>query len=131
MDQATTTYGAVETGTDGSALGPIKVPVGLSRILSVRVAVTLDGAWTTVTGFVAVLKISGKACRQGDQELVVAAGHLEDGAGTLTYTTEKLIKPLIIPVDIPVIGGNELNLSAAYYAADPGSLQLAVTLEIA
>lgn len=131
MTQATATFGAVETDAENATAGPIPLAPGTSMITSIRGSITMNGQWTTDTGFIAILRITGTgATRDGPQDLVLASGHVNDGGGTLTYTAGKIIRPFFIPCRIFVNGGADLALQAAYFAADPGSPQLAVTLEV-
>ena len=131
MTQATVTFSHVETDSEGATAGAIPLPPSASKVTKITASVVVDGAQATDTGFIVVLRISGTgAVKQGVQELVLMGGHLNDGGGTLTYTASVLARPVVIPVDIDVVGGADLSLSAAYYAADPGSPQLSVTLEI-
>ena len=130
MTQATTTFAPVETDSEGATAGPIPLDPSVRRIISIRATCVVDGAQATDTGFIIVLRLSGTgAVRDGPQELVLYVGHLNDGGGTLTYTASVLAKTLYLPVSIEVNGGTDLVLGAAYYAADPGSPQLSVTLE--
>ena len=130
MTQATTTFAPVETDSEGATAGPIAIPPGTKAIKSIRAVCVIDGAQTTVTGFIAVLRLSGVAALpNGTQELVLFSEHLEDGGGTLTYTDSQIVPMLVLPTDIQVNPGADLSLSAAYFGADPGSPQIAVTLE--
>jgi hypothetical protein len=130
MTQATTTFAAVETGSDGSTAGPIAIPPGVKRITHITACVVVDGAHVTDTGAVYVLRLSGTgALPDGTQELVIGSEHLDDGGGALTYTDSQIAKPLSLDVDIAVNGGADLALSAAYYGTDPGSPQISVELE--
>ena len=131
MTQATATFGAVETDTEGATAGPVPLAPGTSMITSIRASVTINGQWTTDTGFIVILRITGTgATRDGPQDLVLFSGHVNDGAGTLTYTAGKITRPVFIPCRIHVKGGADLSLQASYFAADPGSPQLSVTLEV-
>lgn len=130
MTQATTTFGAVETGSDGSTAGPIRIPTTAKRITNIRASVVVDGAHTTDTGAIYVLRLTGtNALKNGQQDLVIASEHLDDGAGTLTYLDTQIVPVTNIPVDIEVVPGSDLTLQAAYYGTDPGSPQISVELE--
>ena len=130
MTQATTTFSPVETAADGSTAGPIAIPPGVTKITSIIASAAIDGAMTTDTGPIFVLRLTGTgALPDGNQDLVIGSCHLDDGGGTLTYTANKIIKPLILPVEIAVKPGADLALQAAYYGTDAGSPQLSVEVE--
>lgn len=130
MTQATTTFSPVETDSEGATAGPIAIPPGTKTIRRIIASCVVNGAQTTDTGVIVVLRLSGTgALPTGVQELVLFGTHLNDGGGSLTYTDGNLVAPLVLPVDIPVNAGADLSLLAAYYGADTGSPQLSVTLE--
>ena len=129
MTQATTTFAPVETAADGSTAGPIAIPPGVAKISNIVASVAVDGAMTTDTGPIFVLRLTGTgALPDGNQDIVLGSLHLDDGGGTLTYTENKIIKVLDLPVDIAVKAGADLALQAAYYGSDSGSPQLSVEL---
>lgn len=130
MTQATTTFAAVETGSDGSTAGPIRIPTSVKRITHLRANVVVDGAHTTDTGCIYVLRLTGtNALKNGQQDLVIGSEHLDDGGGTLTYTDTQIVRALDLDVDIEVIPGSDMTVQAAYYGSDPGSPQVSVELE--
>lgn len=130
MTQATTTYAVIETGADGGTAGPIAIPPSVSMIKSITASVVINGAMTTNTGPIFVIKLHGTgALPDGSQELVISSLHLDDGGGTLTYSDAQIIKPLHLPVNIRVNPGADLSISAAYYGTDAGSPQISVELE--
>ena len=132
MGQATAAFSVVETGADGSTAGPVKVPVGASLLRSMRVSVVLDaqGAAPVVTGANYVVKFTGNALVQGEQEIVVWSTQYEQGGGTVTDTKHDLVNPVLIPLSIPLRAGNDLVISAAYVGTDPGDATITVGLEI-
>ena len=132
---ATTTFGVIDLGLDGSTVGTIKIPFyknnqPVTRISKITAAYAVDGGHVTISGTVGVLRISGTGSVLGIQDLVLQSEHMEDGGGTLTYTTVKNITPVVIPVDIPVKAGNDVGLSFAYYGTDSGTQYVEVTLEL-
>jgi len=132
MTQATTTFAPVETAADGSTAGPIAIPPGVSMIKSIVASVVIDGAQATDTGPIFVLRLTGTgALPDGNQDLVISSLHLDDGGGTLTYTANKIVKPLVLPLDIAVKPGADLALQAAYFGTDAGSPQISVEIEFA
>ncbi len=130
MTQATTTFAVVETGSDGSTAGPIRVPKDAKRIKGIVASVAIDGAQTTNTGPIFVVRLTGtNAIPGGPHDLVIYALHLNDGAGSLTYTSNMIAPLFHLPVDLAVVGGSDLTVQAAYYGTDAGSPQLSVELE--
>ena len=129
MTQATATYAVVETGADGGTAGPIKVPVGASMIRSLRVSLNLN-AQPVVTGANYVVKLTGNALVQGEQEIVVGSTQYEEGGGTVTATAIEISNPVLIPVSIPLRAGNDITVNAAYVGTDPGTPDISVGLEI-
>ena len=130
MTQATTTFAPVETAADGSTAGPIAIPPNATRIKGIVASVATDGQHTTNTGPIFVLRLTGTgALPDGNQDLVLGSMHVQDGGGSLTYTGNLIIKPLVLAVDIAVKGGADLALQAAYYGTDSGSPQLSIELE--
>ena len=130
MTQATTTFAAVETGSDGSTAGAIRIPSTAKKIRRITAGFVVDGAQTTITGPIFVLRLTGvNALVRGNQDFVLGSLHLEDGGGTLTYTDAVAAEPFSIETDIDVIPGSDLQLQAAYYGADAGSPQISVEVE--
>ena len=130
MTQATTTFSPVETGSDGSTMGPIRIPTTVKRIKSITATVAVDGAQVTNTGPIFVLRLTGtNALQNGQQDLVLYSQHLDDGGGSLTYTDHAIVPQFHLDTDIAVIAGSDLQLQAAYYGTDAGSPQLSVELE--
>lgn len=131
MTQATTTFNAVETGADGSTAGPISVPREVKMIKTLTVSFSINSAMITNTGPIFVLRLTGTgALPDGQQDLIIGALHLDDGGGTLTYTENVMIPPVIIPCSIRLNGGSNLTLQAAYYGTDAGSPEISVELEL-
>lgn len=130
MTQATTTFAPVETGADGSTAGPIAIPPNVRMIKSITASVAVNGAQTTNTGPVFVVRLTGTgALPAGSQELVLYSLHLNDGGGSLTYTSHAIVPTITIPVNIAVNPGADLSIAAAYYGTDAGSPQISVELE--
>ena len=128
MTQATAVYNPVETDPVNAALSTIKVPVGRRRITRIYVSVVLNAA-AVVTGAIYIVKIHGKAVTS-EQEIIVYSSQLEEGGGTVTDTQVQRSLLAILPVDIAVIPGNDIQLSAAYAGTDPGTPDIAVTIEL-
>lgn len=131
MTQATTTFAAIETGADGSTAGAIAVPRDVKMIRSITASFAVNGAMTTNTGNIFVLRLTGTgALPDGQQDILLGSMHLDDGAGTLTYTQNKIIVPITIQVNIRLNGGSNLTLQGAYYGTDSGSPEISIELEL-
>lgn len=124
---ATTVYTPIEVDPVGSSLATIKIPKGVTRISSLNVTVGLN-AQPVVTGAIYVVKIHGKAVTN-EQEIIVYQSQYEEGGGTVTDTQIAFTPPHKIPISLPVIAGNDLQLSWAYVGTDPGTPFINITVE--
>lgn len=132
MTQATTTFAPVETGADGSTAGAIPLPRDAKMIKKITASVSVNGAMTTDTGIIVVLRLTGtNALKLGGQpEFLIGSIHLDDGGGTLTYTDTQILAQTIIDANVEVVGGANLTLQAAYYGTDCGSPEVSIELEV-
>lgn len=126
MGQATATYNAIETTADG-ATSTISTEKSAKRITRLINAIVLNAAGA-VTGANFVVKLSGTGMTE--QEISVGSIQYEAGGGTTTDTFVQLYEPNILPVNISITGGNNLNLAAAYVGTDPGTPFIGVTVEV-
>ncbi len=126
---ATKALGSIGTGVDGSSAGNFRVPQGAQAITKITGLVTTDGGSVANAGIVFCLRFTGPGLVQGQQDLVLAAGHMGKGAGTITSTMAHSITPTVIPVMMPVKPGNDITLQGAYYGTDSGNQYVGVTLE--
>ena len=126
MGQATATYNAVETTADG-ATSTITTEKTARRITRLITAVVLNAAGA-VTGANFIVKLS--ATGMTEQEIVVGSTVYEAGGGTTTDTFVQLYEPQVLPVDISLTGGNNLNIAASYVGTDPGTPFIGVTVEV-
>ena len=126
MTQATTTFNPVSTTTenDTAVIVTEKSASRISRITAVVVA----NANHVETGVNFVVKLSGTGMTE--QEIVVYSTQKGLGGGTVTDTDVILAEPNIDGVDIDIVGGNGLNIAAAYIGTDPGTPLIAVGLEV-
>ena len=130
MGQATATFAPIETASDGSTAGPIAIPPGAKMIRNITALAVTNGAMTTVTGPIYILRLSGTgALPDGTQELVISSEHLEDGGGTLTYTDSQILRPITIPVNIAVNPGADLSLLGSYSGTSSGTPFITVEIE--
>ena len=126
---ATKALGSIQTGVDGSTAGNFRVPQGAQAITKITGLVTTDGGSVDNAGIVYCLRFTGPGLKEGQQDLVLMAGHAGKGGGTITSTTHKLIQPAVIPVFMPVKAGNDITVQGSYYGTDSGNQYVGVTLE--
>lgn len=96
---ALTTFGA-ET-----AVGPIKVPAGASRIVEIWATIAAEIEDSEVHSY--VLRLSGKGMTQGDQDFGLGAGA---GNGTIVLGTA--LMAVIYPVDLSVVANETISVQA-------------------
>ena len=113
---ALTTFGA-ET-----AVGPVKVPAGASRLVELWVAigVDVDTAGDSV-GF--ILRLSGKGMKDGDQDFIIGAG-----GGGVTNTGNAAMMAQVYQVELAVVANETINVQAAYTGDTTGAVTEGVTL---
>ena len=111
-----TTFGA-ET-----AVGPIKVPAGASKIrqMWVAVGIDVDTAGDSVSW---LLRLSGKGMRDGDQDFILAAG---GGGVTNTGNYGDISKQ--IDVDINVVANETITVAVQYTGDTTGAVTEGITL---
>lgn len=124
MTQAVDTFAPVETGADGGTAGAIRVPAGTSKITCVNVSLSASIVAVASSGGVVTVRLAGPGLKDGQQELT-AGGIREDTTSTAGFKTHG---PVVLPVDIKVIPGNDINIAAAISGVDPGSPNIGVTL---
>lgn len=120
---------AVDTPTSLVTTGPdttnaFQVPVGFSMISALIVALTLDAAVVASKGSNFVARFSGTAISVQQD---VAIGSVRVGA---SETGTVVTPPWVIPVKIPVIVGNQVNIAVYYTGTDTGTQEIAITLEL-
>lgn len=114
-----TTFGA-ET-----AVGPIKVPANVSRLVELWIAATVD-IDTAGDSAAIIMRLSGKGMKEGDQDFVVAAG----GSGvTSTGTPNAMVQKYT--VDLAVVPNETINVAAQYVGDTVGVQTMGVTLVFA
>lgn len=128
LTAATQVYVALNTGTDGGTPGPIKVPQGRNRISALITSFAIDGALTVDVGNIGIIKLSGKALPQGDQEFVI--GEIQNQETGTSVGLQVNARPAFRHnVSISVIGGNDLTVYGSYTGTDAGSQIVTVCLE--
>jgi hypothetical protein len=114
-----TTFGA-ET-----AVGPVKVPAGASRIVELWLAIGID-VDTAGDSVGYVMRLSGKGMKDGDQDFTIGAG-----GGGVTNTGNWAQMPAILPVDINVVANETINVAVQYTGDTTGAATHCVTLVFA
>ncbi len=101
-----TTFG-IET-----AVGPIKVPAVNSNMAEIWAVVSVSPDTAAESGNV-ILRLSGKGMAGGDQDFVI--GGTSGGASTATSFH---VPTQILPVNIPVVPNETINVAVAVTDAD-------------
>ena len=127
LTAATAVYVALNTGSDGSTPGSVKVPQGRNMITRVKATFAIDGVPIVDVGNVAIIKLSGKALPSGDQEFVVG-GVISQEDGTSVGMSKSTRKPYIKHTSISVTSGGELTIYGSYSGTDAGSQAISVEL---
>jgi len=108
-------------GSD-AAPGPLMVPQGMKYITAVTVACIQNMA--AATGFSAFLRIEGPGLQNGPESLACGAG------GNAVATGGNFVnKAVKIPVNFPVVPGNEIQIFGEMAGTDIGGLGFVVGLE--
>ena len=116
------------TAIGSSTYGNIKIPVERSSILAVSAVVGIDvGTDKADTVRDAVLcQVTGPALKEGGTfRFLTEAVEI---AAVTTGVFMTTMEPDMTPLDIPVKGGNELELHAMLIGEDPGSAVVALGL---
>lgn len=109
------------SGSD-TAPGPLMVPKGMKFITKVRVAAIQNMA--AATGFSAFVRLEGPGMELGPQTIAAAAG------GNAVATGGNAVNPIAeIPVNFPVVEGNEVQVFAEMCGTDIGATGVVVGLE--
>ena len=108
-------------GSD-TAPGPLMVPQGMKFITAVTVASIQNMA--AATGFSAFIRLEGPGLANGPESLAIGAG------GNAVATGGNFVNPAIrIPINFPVVSGNEIQVFAEMAGTDIGGLGVVVGLE--
>lgn len=110
-------------GSD-TAPGPLMVPNKMKFITGVIVASIQNMA--AATGFSSFIRLEGPGLQNGPETLAVGAG------GNAVATGGNFVnKAIRIPINLPVIEGNEIQIFGEMAGTDVGGLGFVVTLEFA
>lgn len=108
-------------GSD-AAPGPLMVPQGMKYITAVTIACIQNMA--AATGFSAFVRLEGPGLQNGPESLAAAAGG--NAVATGGNYVNKAVK---IPVNFPVVPGNEVQIFGEMAGTDVGGLGFCVGLE--
>lgn len=110
------------TAGSDTAPGPLMVPKGMKFITHVRAAAIQNMA--AATGFSAFIRLEGPGMANGPQTLAVAAG------GNAVATGGNGVNEAVnIPVNFPVVEGNEVQVFGEMAGTDIGGTGFVVGLE--
>jgi len=104
-----------------TAPGPLLVPAGVGRLLSVIVAACENFA--AATSFSALVRLEGAGLPTGPEVLAVLAGGVPVATGG-----NATVPALELPLDVPVTPGNEILIFAEMAGTDVGQVSVGVTL---
>lgn len=104
------------------APGPLMVPQGMKFITMIRVAGIQNMA--AATGFSAFLRLEGPGMQNGPESIAAFAGGNAGATGGNFVT-----KAIEIPINLPVVPGNEIQVFGEMAGTDVGGLGMVVGLE--
>ncbi len=110
------------TAGSDTAPGPLQVPQGMKFITAVIVSHVSNMA--AATGYSAFCRLEGAGMAGGPQQIPVGAGGMAVATGGNAAN-----KPLRIPLNFPVIEGNEIQIFGEMAGTDVGLLSIGVGLE--
>lgn len=109
----------------GGTSSDITVPQG-TRAIKQIIAVAAVGTTAGAATYGVKLLGNGLVGTSSHEFALASTAH---GAGTITDCN--IIRPLVMDVDIPVQGGNQITVQAVMSGADQGTPEVAVTLVFA
>lgn len=104
--------------------GPLLVPQKATHIIGVIVAHASSMA--AATGYSAFIRLEGPGLAQGPESLTIGAGGMAVATGG-----NAAIKPVFIPLCVPVVPAQEVQVFAEMPGTDVGQLTVVVTLVFA
>lgn len=118
---------AIDTRTQLSTLGsetapgPLLVPQGKSKITGIMIAQASNQA--AAASYSAFVRLEGPGLPEGPEVLAAGCG------GCAVATGGNGVNPVVkIPLEIPVTPANEILVFGEMAGADPGTVEMAVTL---
>ncbi len=103
---------ALTTFGGETAVGPIKVPAGVSKLVEIWAAVG-SGPDTALETGATVLRLSGKGMRNGDEDFILAVV-----GNSITSTANWPSPTRILPVDLDVVANENIAVQIAVTNAD-------------
>ena len=127
---ATQVYSGLNLDTRNNTVSPITVPPGYGHLKYITSNIGIDAAITADAGNLFVLKLSGDAMTDGDQEILI--GCLSTSETGTSVTDLLMAKPaFVLPTNIYVEPGQKLDMSALYMGTDTGSQIVTASLGFA
>jgi hypothetical protein len=115
---------ALTTLGSETAPGPLLVPSGASKLIGIIAAQCFNmGA---ATGYTALVRLEGNGLPEGPECVTIGAGGVPVATGG-----NGVNKAIFIPLDIPVVVANEIQVFGEMAGTDVGSSEFAVTLVFA
>lgn len=112
------------TAGSDTAPGPLMVPQNMKYITGIIVAAIQNMA--AATGYSAFIRLEGPGLQNGPESLCVGAGGNSNATGG-----NAVVEETRIPVNFPVVPGNEIQVFAEMAGTDIGGLGVVVGLEFA
>ena len=109
-----------ELGSETSP-GPLLVPAGTSRLIGAYVVAA--GNYASAGSAGVLVRLEGAGLPEGPEVLAVCAM-----GGNSTTGIQGAMKPIWIPLGVPVTPGNEILVFAEMVGADIGQIEVGVTL---
>lgn len=103
---------ALTTFGGETAVGPIKVPADVSRLVEIWAAVG-SGPDTALETGATILRLTGKGMRNGDEDFIIGAV-----GNSITSTANGHPPATIYPVDIEVVANENIAVQIAVTNAD-------------
>ena len=104
-----------------TAPGPLLVPTGMTHIVGVRIASIFNMA--AATGYSALVRLEGPGLKNGPECFAAGSGGVPVATGG-----NGVLPGITIPINLPVIAGNEILIFGEMAGTDVGGMGFAVTL---
>ena len=104
-----------------SAPGPLLVPANATRLAGIIVAAASNVAGTG--SYAAFVRLEGPGLPEGPETIAVQAGGV-----TVATGGNVTVPATMLPLDIPVVGSNEILIFGEFAGSDPGQVSFGVTL---
>ena len=104
-----------------TAPGPLLVPQGMTHIVGVRIANIFNMA--AATGYSSLVRLEGPGLKNGPECFAAGSGGVPVATGG-----NGVLPAVTIPINLPVISGNEILVFGEMAGTDVGGMGFAVTL---